>query len=278
MDIRELEKKALEIRKDLLKLIYDGGTGHTGSDLSCADILVSLYYEVMKIDPKNPKADDRDRYIQSKGHAVEVLWAILADKGFFPKDDLVTFSQYGSKLLGHPNNKVPGVEMNTGSLGHGLSVSVGSALAAKLDGKSFHTYTLMGDGEQAEGSVWEAAMAAAHYKLDNLTAIIDRNRLQITGSTEDVIHLDDLHAKWEAFGWNVIDVAEGNNIEQLLTALKAEPVTDKPTMIIANTLKGKGVKDAEGKANWHHHVLTDDEYERAIVDLDKELGAYADVK
>lgn len=274
MDLMSLERKSLEIRKDFLKLIYEAGTGHTGSDLSCTDILVALYYHVLRVDSKKPKDDNRDRYIQSKGHAVEVLWAILADKGFFPKEELNTFSRFQSRLLGHPNNKVPGVEMNTGSLGHGLPIAVGSALAAKIDKKMYKTYVLMGDGELAEGSIWEGAMAAAHYKLDNLIAIIDRNKLQITGSTEDVMHLNSLHQKWESFGWNVIDVKDGNNMEQLLNALTCEPVSEKPTVIIANTLKGKGVAEAEGKANWHHHVLTTEEYERAIADLDKKLEDY----
>ena len=182
-----LKKKALEIRKRTFQLIYDAKTGHTGSDLGCTDILVALYYQVMKINPQDPNMDDRDQYIQSKGHAAEVLWTVLADRGFISEKELQTFSQFKSRLIGHPNNKVAGVEMNTGSLGHGLPVSVGIALAAKLDQKDYQTYTLMGDGELAEGSVWEGAMAAAHYQLDNLTAIIDRNGLQITGLS--LIHI-----------------------------------------------------------------------------------------
>lgn len=271
MEIESLKKKSIEIRKSFLELIYESGTGHTGSDLSCADILVALYYRILNVDPNDPKHDNRDRYIQSKGHAVEVLWAILADKGFFPKEELKTFSRFQSRLLGHPNNKVPGVEMNTGSLGHGLPIAVGSALAAKMDKKTYKTYVLMGDGELAEGSVWEGAMAAAHYKLDNLVAIIDRNKLQITGSTEDVMQLDSLHDKWEAFGWHVVDVQDGNDMKQLVDAFTSAPFYGKPTVIIANTVKGKGVAEAEGKANWHHHVLTTDEYERAMRDLDEAL-------
>ncbi|MGT2756612.1 1-deoxy-D-xylulose-5-phosphate synthase N-terminal domain-containing protein [Streptococcus ovuberis] len=270
MNLLDLKRKAIELRKDFVTMIYEAGAGHVGSDLSCTDILVSLYYHQLHVDPTNPEAPERDRYIQSKGHAVEILWAILADKGFIEKEELKTFSQFDSRLLGHPNNLVDGIEMNTGSLGHGLSVSVGSALAAKLDGASYQTYTLMGDGELAEGSVWEAAMAAAQYKLDNLTAIIDRNGLQITGSTEDVMGLKDLHGKWEAFGWHVVDVADGNDIEQLLAAYN-DKIEGKPMVIIANTLKGKGVSAAEGMASWHHHALNHEEYEAAIADLDRAL-------
>ncbi|WP_303974599.1 transketolase [Streptococcus merionis] len=270
MDTLDLKRKALELRKDFVTMIYEAGAGHVGSDLSCADILVSLYYHQLTIDPKHPDDPKRDRYIQSKGHAVEILWVILADKGFIDREELKTFSQFGSRLLGHPNNLVDGIEMNTGSLGHGLSISVGSALAAKLDGESYQTYTLLGDGELAEGSVWEAAMAAAQYKLDNLTAIIDRNGLQITGSTENVMGLNNLHAKWEAFGWHVVNVEDGNDIEQLIAAY-GNKVEGKPTVIIANTLKGKGVSAAEGVASWHHHTLNDEEYHTAIAELDQAL-------
>ncbi|MBS4455754.1 transketolase [Tuanshanicoccus lijuaniae] len=272
MDTLTLKRKALELKKDFITMIYEAGTGHTGSDLSCTDILVSLYYHQLNIEPSCPDDPKRDRYIQSKGHAVEILWAILADKGFFDKSELKTFSQFGSRLLGHPNNKVEGIEMNTGSLGHGLALAVGSALAAKLDGKYYHTYTLLGDGELAEGSVWEAAMAGANFQLDNLTAIIDRNRLQITGSTEDVMRLDNLHEKWHAFGWHVVNVQDGNDIEQLIKAYQdREP--GKPTVIIANTVKGKGLSDAEGVASWHHHVFNEEEFTKAMRELDIALEA-----
>ncbi|MFV0380766.1 MAG: transketolase [Breznakia sp.] len=270
MDVLTLEKKAIELKKEVMQLVYTGKTGHTGSDLSCADILVALYYGVMNIDPQDAKADTRDRYIQSKGHAVEILWVVLADKGFFPKSDLTTFSKYKSIYIGHPNNKVNGVEMNTGSLGHGLPLAVGSAIAAKLDNKEYHTYTLMGDGELAEGSIWEGAMAAAQYKLDNLTAIIDYNKLQISGCVDDVMCTSPLKEKWEAFGWNVVEV-KGNDMGELIHALKKKPIKDKPTMIIAHTLKGNGVSDAEDVASWHHHVPTDDELARALCELDQQL-------
>lgn len=277
MEILELEKKVIHLKKEVMQLVYDAKTGHTGSDLSCADILVALYYEIMNVDPKNAKDENRDRYIQSKGHAAEILWLILADKGFFPKTDLKTFSQYKSNYIGHPNNKVNGIEMNTGSLGHGLSLSVGSALAAKLDNKDFHTYTLMGDGELAEGSVWEGAMAAAHYKLDNLTAIIDYNQLQITGNIKDIMSSAPLAQKWEAFGWQVIEI-NGNNMSELIAALKAIPQKDKPTMIIANTVKGNGVSDATNVASWHHHVPSDEELAKALKELDQQLEVLNHVK
>jgi transketolase len=270
-EIIQLKKKAAEIRIELLKMIFEAGTGHTGGSLSNTDILTVLYYKIMNVDPSNPSWEDRDRYVQSKGHAVESYWAILADKGFFPKEELKTFSQFNSRLIGHPNNKVPGVEMNTGALGHGLPISVGMALAAKLDGKSYRVYTLMGDGEQAEGSVWEGAMAASQYKLDNLVAIIDRNRLQITGSTEEVMGIEPLGDKWRSFGWEVVEV-DGNDIEQLVNVLSSTPKANgKPTMVIANTVKGKGISIAENQVGWHHRVPTKEEYELAIEELSKQL-------
>jgi transketolase len=270
-EIQFLKRKATEIRMDLLTMIYEAGTGHTGGSLSNTDILTVLYYHIMNVDPNNPKWADRDRYVQSKGHSVESYWAILADKGFFPKEELKTFSQFGTRLIGHPNNKVPGVEMNTGALGHGLPISVGMALAAKMDGKSYKVYTLMGDGEQAEGSVWEGAMAAAQYKLDNLVAIVDRNRLQITGSTEDVMSLEPFGEKWRAFGWDVVEV-DGNNVEELVNVLEQTPrVSGKPTLIVANTVKGKGISFAENVAKWHHHVPSKEEYQLAMDELSKQL-------
>lgn len=267
MNTIALEKKVIDLKKAVVELIYHSKTGHLGSDLSCADILVALYYAVMKINPSNPKDENRDRYIQSKGHAVEILWVVLADCGFFPKQELETFSNYRSNYIGHPNNKVAGIEMNTGSLGHGLSLAVGSALAAKLDKRHFHTYTLMGDGELAEGSVWEGAMAAAHYKLDNLTAIVDCNGLQISGHTKDVMESDSLTAKWQAFGWHVMEI-DGHDMHQIVEVLKQKPIKDKPTMIIAHTTKGKGVVAAENVASWHHHVPSEAEFVKALADLD----------
>lgn len=267
-----LEKKATQIRMELLKMIYEGKTGHTGGSLSCTDILTTLYYGIMNVDPSNPKWEDRDRFILSKGHSVEGYYCILGDKGFFPKEELENFSKFGSKFIGHPNNKVPGVEMNTGALGHGLSVSVGMALAAKMNEKSYKVFTLMGDGEQAEGSVWEAAMAGAHYKLDNLVSIIDRNKLQITGTTEDVMTLEDLEGKWRSFGWEVIAV-DGHNYGQLLQALGEIPrVKGKPTLVMAYTTKGKGISFTENVAHWHHGVPSSEQLEQALHELSEKAG------
>ncbi|MCK0473372.1 transketolase [Halalkalibacter sp. APA_J-10(15)] len=274
-ELNRLNRKAVEIRKSLLEMIYEAGTGHTGSSLSNTDILVALYYGVMKIDPNNPNWEERDRYIQSKGHAVESYWAVLADKGFFPKEELKTFSKYNSRLIGHPNNKVPGVEMNTGALGHGLSVSVGMALSAKMDKKTIRVFTLMGDGELAEGSVWEAAMSAAQYKLDNLIGIIDRNRLQISGTTDDVMSNEPLDKKWESFGWHVIQV-DGNDVGELVRVFnEALQITGKPTIILANTVKGKGISIAENVESWHHHVPTKEEYKIAMQELSERLEELA---
>ncbi|MHC5216149.1 transketolase [Enterococcus sp. LJL128] len=272
MDIIELRKKAIEIRKDVLQMIYEAKTGHTGSDLSCTDILVALYYQVMTTNPQQPDLENRDQYIQSKGHAAEVLWAVLADKGFLPKEELKTFSKFGSRLIGHPNNKVAGVEMNTGSLGHGLPVSVGIALAGKMERRPYHTYTLMGDGELAEGSVWEGAMAAAHYKLDNLTAIIDRNGLQITGKSEGVMGVEPLDKKWQAFGWDV-HIVDGNNMAELVNVLSKPNKPEQPKLIIAKTIKGKGFSESENQAGWHHKVPTDEQLAKALKELDQQMEA-----
>ncbi len=265
--IQELRKKAVERRMDLVQMIYDAKTGHTGGALSSLDILVTLYYEIMNIDPQNPKWDDRDRFVLSKGHSVEGYYTILADLGFFPKEELKTFSRYKSRLIGHPTVKVPGIEMNSGALGHGLSAAIGMALAGKMDGKAYKVYVLMGDGEQAEGSVWEAAMAAGHYQLDNLIAIVDRNRLQISGSTENVMHLEPFADKWKAFGWEVREVA-GNDIARLVELFRKLPaVSGKPHMVIANTTKGKGISFMENAPKWHHGVPSDEQMQQALKEL-----------
>lgn len=271
--IEFMEKKAAQIRMDLLNMIYKGKAGHTGGSLSCTDILTTLYYSVMKMDPANPEWEERDRFILSKGHSVEGYYCILADKGFFPKEDLETFSKFGSKLIGHPNNTMPGVEVNTGALGHGLSVGVGMALANKLDNKTSRVFVLMGDGEQAEGSIWEAAMAAGHFKLDNLIGIIDRNRLQISGRTANVMALEPLADKWQSFGWEVTEV-DGHNFQQLEKILNSVPVkTGKPTLVIANTIKGKGVSFMENNPVWHHGVPDKDEIKKALEELSSRLEA-----
>lgn len=262
-----LRQKATQIRVDLLNMIFASKAGHTGSSLSCTDILTTLYYGVLRADPQNPGWPERDRFILSKGHAVEGFYCILADRGYFPKEELKTFSQFGSKFIGHPNNKIPGVEMNTGALGHGLSVAVGMALAAKRTGRGYRVFTLMGDGEQAEGSVWEAAMAAAHYRLDNLVAIIDRNKLQISGCTEDVMSLESLEDKWRSFNWQVVPV-NGHDHAQLLEVLSRTPAAPgKPTLIMAYTRKGKDVSYMENVAHWHHGVPTAEQMEQALAEL-----------
>jgi len=272
-DLKMLAQKAVQTRIAILKLIYQAKGGHIGGALSCTDILVSLYYSVMRIDPENPGWADRDRFILSKGHSVEALYAILADLGFFSQSELESYRGFHSRLLGHPTNKVPGIEVNTGALGHGLSVGVGMALSGKMDGRDYKVYVLMGDGELAEGSVWEAAMAGSHYKLDNLIGIVDRNRLQIGGCTEDVMALEDLKAKWQAFGWEVLE-GDGHDFASLLGMLGRIPVVPgKPHVIIANTIKGKGISFMEIQAGWHHRVPNAHEYAEALRELELKMGA-----
>ena len=266
-----LKLLAYKLREDTVDLICAGKAGHIGGDMSVMDILVELYFDQMNISPENMNDPDRDLFVLSKGHSVEAYYSVLAEKGFFSKEELhKEFSKYGSKFIGHPNNKLPGIEMNSGSLGHGLPVCVGMALAGKMNKRDYRVYTVMGDGELAEGSVWEGAMAAHQYKLDNLCAVVDRNRLQISGNTEDVMGHDDLHERFRSFGWHVIDVADGNDIDQLAAAFnEAKTVKGKPTVLIANTIKGKGSSVMENKANWHHKVPTAEEYEQIMADFKK---------
>jgi transketolase len=268
---KELQTKAIKIRKRLLQLITEAKGGHTGGSLSSVDILVTLYFHEMKVDPANPQWLERDRFILSKGHSVEGYYCVLAEAGFFPADLLSTYGKFKSILAGHPTVKVPGIEVNSGALGHGLSIGVGMALAAKRDDKPNRVFVLMGDGEQGEGSIMEAANAASHYKLDNLTAIIDRNRLQISGNTENVMSLDDLGDRWKAYGWNVVQV-DGNDMGQLMETFKQmSSETGKPHLMIANTIKGKGVSFIENKAEWHHKVPTGEQLELSMQELDKHL-------
>ena len=273
--MENLTALSYELRKNVIEIIRAGKAGHIGGDMSVIATLIALYFKEMNVTPENFKDPDHDRFVMSKGHSVESLYAVLAKKGFFPIEEVIEkFSKFGSKFIGHPNNKLPGIEMNSGSLGHGLPVSVGMALAGKMDKKSYRVYTVMGDGELAEGSVWEGAMAASHYKLDNLCAVVDRNRLQISGNTEDVMHHDDLHERFRSFGWNVIDVKDGNDIDQLIAAFEeAKTVKGKPTVLIANTVKGKGSPVMENKASWHHHVPSDEEYEQIMKDLEERKEA-----
>ena len=259
----------------MVDMVIAGKGGHIGGDMSVMEILVELYMKQMNISPENKDLDNRDRFVLSKGHSVESYYAVLAKKGFFPMEEVIsTFSQFGSKFIGHPNNKLPGIEMNSGSLGHGLPVCVGMAMAGKMDRKDYRVYVVVGDGELAEGSVWEGAMAASHYCLDNLCAVVDRNRLQISGCTEDVMGHDDLHERFRSFGWHVIDVADGNDIDQLDAAFEeAKTVKGKPTVLIANTVKGCGSPVMENKAAWHHKVPTAQEYSEIIRDFEKRKEA-----
>lgn len=274
MNYQELTAKSFALRRDVLDMIYRAKTGHIGGDFSVMDILITLYYKQMRIGPDMMEDPARDRFILSKGHSVEALYAVLADRGFFPKADLLTYSQYDSKYIGHPTNKVNGIEMNSGSLGHGLAVAVGMALAAKMDDAAYRIYTVMGDGELAEGSVWEAAMAAGHYGLDNLTAFVDRNRLQISGTTEEVMGQDSLDGRWSSFGWNVIR-ARGNDIAALDAAIEqAKSFKGKPTVILADTTKGYGVSFIENQAGWHHKVPDEDQYKAACAELEERGKRY----
>lgn len=270
-----LKALSYECRLNVLEMIKGAGTGHIGGDFSVMDILVTLYFKQMNISPETMDDPDRDLFVMSKGHSVEAYYAVLAAKGFLDIDDVIAkFSRFGSQYIGHPNNKLPGIEMNSGSLGHGLPVCVGMAIASKMDGKNNRIYTVMGDGELAEGSVWEGAMAASQYKLDNLCAVVDRNRLQISGNTEDVMGQDDLAARFSAFGWNVFQ-AEGNDIDSLNEAFEAaKTCKGRPTVIIANTTKGFGGGEVmENKAAWHHKVPTDEEYQMIRAELLKRRDA-----
>lgn len=266
MNFRELGRMAYDLRKDTVDMILSGNGGHIGGDMSVMEILVTLYFDQMNISPEQADDPDRDLFVMSKGHSVEAYYAVLARKGFLDIREVIQqFSKFGSKYIGHPNNKLPGIEMNSGSLGHGLPVCVGMALASKMDGRKNRIYTVMGDGELAEGSVWEAVMAGHQYRLDNLCAVIDRNRLQISGNTEDVMGHDDLHERFKSFGWNVIDVEDGNSIGQLHLAFEeAKQTKGQPTVLIANTVKGMGSLVMENKAPWHHHVPTEEEYGQIV--------------
>ena len=272
---KELTKMSYDLRKDVVEMIMKSGGGHIGGDFSVMETLITLYFDQMNISTENMEDPNRDYFVLSKGHSVESYYAVLAKKGFFPTEQVINeFSQFGSKFIGHPNNELPGIEMNSGSLGHGLPVCVGMALACRMDGRPSRVYTVMGDGELAEGSVWEGFMAAGHYGLSNLCAVVDRNHLQISGSTESVMTHENLHAQVESFGWNVIEV-NGNDIEELHNAFEAaKKVSDKPTCIIANTIKGYGGGEVmENKASWHHHVPNQEEYEVIMAEIDKRKEA-----
>ncbi len=266
MDVPALERIASLRRADAVTMICHANTGHTGGTLSSLDLLTCLFYDVLRIDPKNPGDPARDRFVLSKGHSVEGYLTILADLGYFPKRELQTFCAPGSRLIGHPSNKVPGVEVCSGALGHGLPVGVGMALGAKRTNADYRTFVLMGDGEQAEGSVWEAAMAGAHYGLNNLFAIIDRNGLQISGVTEQVMRLENLADKWRAFGWEVAEI-NGHDIAAILSYFHGGHAAGKPHCLIANTCKGKGISFIENRKEWHHKVPDDAQLKQAYCEL-----------
>lgn len=262
-----LQQKAIHLRKRLLRVIFNAGAGHTGGGLSCMDILNVLYNRILRVSPDALEDPHRDRYVQSKGHCVEALYSVLADRGFFPESDLETVCHYQSHYVGHPTRHIPGIEMNTGALGHGLPICVGMALAGKLDHAPYRVFTLIGDGELAEGSNWEAALAAAHYQLDHLCAILDYNTLQITGHTCDVMNTSPVVEKWESFGWHVREV-DGHHYGELTQALSVPGPEGKPVFVVAHTIKGKGVRFMENVAKWHHGVPTESEYRSALAELD----------
>ncbi len=268
MDYNHLKETAAEIRKSIIESVYSAASGHPGGSLSAVEILTALYFEKMDVDIHNPKKKDRDRFVLSKGHATPVLYSTLAEKGFFDKGLLTTFRKTGSILQGHPDmKKVPGVDMSTGSLGQGFSAAVGMALGLKLDKSNKRVYALLGDGEQQEGLVWEAAMSASHYKLDNLTLFIDFNGLQIDGKNEEVLNINPLPEKWKAFGWHVLEI-DGHSFEEIFRAIEiAENTKMIPTVIIARTIKGKGVSFMEGDAGWHGKAPNDEEYKIAMQEL-----------
>ncbi|SMB85618.1 transketolase subunit A [Desulfonispora thiosulfatigenes DSM 11270] len=263
-----LTKKATEIRRNIIKMIGAAGSGHPGGSLSATDIVTYLYFKEMKVDANNPKWDERDRFVLSKGHAAPVLYAALAEKGFFPVKELLTLRQIDSKLQGHPDmKKVSGVEMSTGSLGTGFSTSIGMALAGKLDKRDSYIYVMLGDGELQEGQVWEAAMAASHYKLDNIIAILDNNGLQIDGNIEEVMNPYPIIDKWSAFGWDVIEI-DGHDFESIEAGFKkAKETKGKPSILVAKTVKGKGVSFMENKANWHGSAPNKEEVDKALQEL-----------
>lgn len=270
MNNLELEKMANEIRKDIVTAVHSAKSGHPGGSLSSADIFTYLYFEEMNVDPANPKWEDRDRFVLSKGHVAPGLYSTLAEKGYFPKEDLKTLRHTGSYLQGHPDMKhIPGIDMSSGSLGQGVSVAVGMATAGKYDKKDYRVYTLTGDGEIQEGQIWEAAMWAGHRKLDNLVVIVDNNNLQIDGSVEDVCSPYPIDKKFEAFNFHVINI-DGNDFDQIRAAFKeARETKGMPTAIIAKTVKGKGVSFMENAAGWHGKAPNDEEYEIAMADLEK---------
>lgn len=273
MKICDLELQSEKNRKRLVEIVYKANAGHIGGDLSCLNVLTALYFGVMNVNPKFPKDEMRDRFVMSKGHCVEALYVTLESRGFISSEMLDTLGNYGSVLSGHPTIEVPGIEVNSGALGHGLSVGVGMAIAAKMNKVDYKTFVLMGDGEQGEGSIYEAAMAANQYKLDNLIAIIDRNRLQISGTTEEVMSIESINQRWTALGWDVKEM-NGDSIEDIVATLgKIDYSNNQPHMLISHTTKGKGISYMEGVAKWHHGVPSAEQYQEAIKEISDRLVA-----
>ncbi|MBR1505048.1 MAG: transketolase [Prevotella sp.] len=272
MNIKDLQLLAEKNRKRLVEVVYAAKAGHIGGDLSCLNVMTALYFEVMRnIDPAQPKNPERDRFVLSKGHCVEALYVTLEAKGFLAPEVLDTLGKFGSVLSGHPTIEVPGIEVNSGALGHGLPIGVGMAIAAKMDKKDWRTYVMMGDGEQGEGSIYEAAMAGGKYKLDNLVAIIDRNHLQISGNTEDVMPIDSINERWSAFGWDVIPM-DGDSMEDIVKTFAAiDYHNGKPHLLVSDTTKGKGVSFMEGIAKWHHGVLNEEQCKAAVAEIEKRI-------
>ena len=272
MKTQELKLLAERNRKRLVEVVYKAKAGHIGGDLSCLNVMTALYFNVMRnLDPQQPRAPNRDRFVLSKGHCVEALYVTLEAKGFLKSEVLDTLGQFGSILSGHPTIEVPGIEVNSGALGHGLSIGVGMAIAAKMDQKDYHTYVLMGDGEQGEGSIYEAAMAANRYHLDNLVAIIDRNRLQISGNTEDVMPLDSIPERWTALGWEVVEM-NGDDMQSIVdTFARIDYHNNRPHLLVSNTTKGKGVSFMEGVAKWHHGVLNEQQCIDAVAEIEQRI-------
>lgn len=278
MKTKVLEIQSEKNRKRLLEIIFKAKAGHIGGDLSCLNVLTALYFGIINTDPTNPKMPLRDRFIMSKGHCVESLYVTLESKGFISKEIIKTLGEFKSILSGHPTIEIPGIEINSGALGHGLSVGNGMALAAKMNGDDYKTYVMMGDGEQGEGSIYEAAMSANHFKLNNLVAIIDRNGLQISGTTEEIMPLENLRKRWESFGWEVLEM-NGDDIADIMKVISTiDFANDKPHLIISHTTKGKGVSYMENVMKWHHGVPSAEQYEQAmkeisdrIVELEKDM-------
>jgi transketolase len=267
-DIEELKKIAKKIRVNILHMLTKSGSGHTGGSLSAADVAVAIYFSKMKFDPKNPAWEERDRFIMSKGHAAPLIYSIMAEAGYFPMETIDTLRKIESPLQGHPCcQKLPGIEVSTGSLGQGLSVANGMALGLRLDGNPARVFCIMGDGEIQEGQIWEAAMTASHYKIDNLCAVVDYNGLQIDGPVEKIMNINPVHDKWEAFGWHVIDI-DGHDMASIVRALdEAENTNGRPSIIIANTTKGKGSSIFEGKVEFHGVTPTQDEFDMAVKEI-----------